>query len=152
MELCVVYVVFFFFKQKTAYEMRISDWSSDVCSSDLKPGRHTSRAAGRDLAQVADPARRQHGIIAKLLVVMSDCGGEALRKTVLIFCGIGEGAYAAGGIQCFRRRLADIRLATAQFVPVHPVAILCGERKSAATNAEANRKGAGRGNVGTVSL
>src|SRR3546814_3349276 len=29
-------MVFFFFKQKTAYEMRISDWSSDVCSSDLK--------------------------------------------------------------------------------------------------------------------
>src|SRR3546814_6605943 len=29
------YVLFFFFKQKTAYEMRISDWSSDVCSSDL---------------------------------------------------------------------------------------------------------------------
>src|SRR3546814_8962761 len=28
---------FFFFKQKTAYEMRISDWSSDVCSSDLNP-------------------------------------------------------------------------------------------------------------------
>src|SRR3546814_2882422 len=28
-------VWFFFFKQKTAYEMRISDWSSDVCSSDL---------------------------------------------------------------------------------------------------------------------
>src|SRR3546814_13755706 len=28
-------VFFFFFKQKTAYEMRISDWSSDVCSSDL---------------------------------------------------------------------------------------------------------------------
>src|SRR3546814_19820197 len=30
--------VFFFFKQKTAYEMRISDWSSDVCSSDLGLG------------------------------------------------------------------------------------------------------------------
>src|SRR3546814_8886821 len=30
-----VYAWFFFFKQKTAYEMRISDWSSDVCSSDL---------------------------------------------------------------------------------------------------------------------
>src|SRR3546814_14836719 len=30
--------MFFFFKQKTAYEMRISDWSSDVCSSDLLPG------------------------------------------------------------------------------------------------------------------
>src|SRR3546814_19203053 len=38
-------VCFFFFKQKTAYDMRISDWSSDVCSSDLavssvKPGDH----------------------------------------------------------------------------------------------------------------
>src|SRR3546814_3649917 len=33
---CYVYCVYFFlFKQKTAYEMRISDWSSDVCSSDL---------------------------------------------------------------------------------------------------------------------
>src|SRR3546814_10881898 len=32
---CIGGSVFFFFKQKTAYEMRISDWSSDVCSSDL---------------------------------------------------------------------------------------------------------------------
>src|SRR3546814_2797917 len=31
----MVIIFFFFFKQKTAYEMRISDWSSDVCSSDL---------------------------------------------------------------------------------------------------------------------
>src|SRR3546814_10108397 len=31
-----MYAVFFFFKQKTAYEIRISDWSSDVCSSDLQ--------------------------------------------------------------------------------------------------------------------
>src|SRR3546814_9186679 len=35
---CILWVFFFvfFFKQKTAYEMRISDWSSDVCSSDLR--------------------------------------------------------------------------------------------------------------------
>src|SRR3546814_4020850 len=33
------FVCFFFFKQKTAYEMRISDWSSDVCSSDLAVAR-----------------------------------------------------------------------------------------------------------------
>src|SRR3546814_2277661 len=44
--LCVcVVVLFFFFKQKTAYEMRISDWSSDVCSSDLmKKGHGHGRA------------------------------------------------------------------------------------------------------------
>src|SRR3546814_5297135 len=34
MDMC--FILFFFFKQKTAYEMRISDWSSDVCSSDLR--------------------------------------------------------------------------------------------------------------------
>src|SRR3546814_5032909 len=34
----MTYFFFFFFKQKTAYEMRISDWSSDVCSSDLLDG------------------------------------------------------------------------------------------------------------------
>src|SRR3546814_12789533 len=34
MSICIC-VCFFFFKQKTAYELRISDWSSDVCSSDL---------------------------------------------------------------------------------------------------------------------
>src|SRR3546814_9400850 len=33
--LCFLQVMFCFFKQKTAYELRISDWSSDVCSSDL---------------------------------------------------------------------------------------------------------------------
>src|SRR3546814_10065840 len=33
-----MWCLFFFFKQKTAYEMRISDWSSDVCSSDLNTG------------------------------------------------------------------------------------------------------------------
>src|SRR3546814_4857914 len=32
----IVCILFFFFKQKTSYEMRISDWSADVCSSDLQ--------------------------------------------------------------------------------------------------------------------
>src|SRR3546814_2411326 len=53
-----------FFKQKTAYEMRISDWSSDVCSSDLRhlgliirrePWR--ARAGERGVAQMPAPAR-----------------------------------------------------------------------------------------------
>src|SRR3546814_5003029 len=62
--MCVCFkFLFFFFKQKTAYEMRISDWSSDVCSSDLRPrmlralgmeipGRREQREAG-DLAPSA---------------------------------------------------------------------------------------------------
>src|SRR3546814_7439722 len=45
------YVVFVFFKQKTAYEMRISDWSSDVCSSDLQ---EVAQVAHDVLARAAD--------------------------------------------------------------------------------------------------
>src|SRR3546814_1508954 len=48
---CWVCVVFFF-KQKTAYEMRISDWSSDVCSSDLLSPSGTS--------QISKDARKSH--------------------------------------------------------------------------------------------
>src|SRR3546814_5477032 len=47
---------FFFFKQKTAYEMRISDWSSDVCSSDLQ---HMN-AVGDFVQTILRPAR--HGL------------------------------------------------------------------------------------------
>src|SRR3546814_6841529 len=39
--------MFFFFKQKTAYDMRISDWSSDVCSSDLLCQQGVARSRGR---------------------------------------------------------------------------------------------------------
>src|SRR3546814_9704600 len=41
-------VYIFFFKQKTAYEMRISDWSSDVCSSDLTAGKRLQEPDVRD--------------------------------------------------------------------------------------------------------
>src|SRR3546814_10535658 len=41
--LCCIRFVFFFFKEKTAYEMRISDWSSDVCSSDLQAQEQPSQ-------------------------------------------------------------------------------------------------------------
>src|SRR3546814_3616342 len=59
--------LFFFFKQKTAYEMRISDWSSDVCSSDLHrvlvfgrflPFRHNFRDIPCRI--LACPIRRRH--------------------------------------------------------------------------------------------
>src|SRR3546814_17021359 len=63
---------FFFFKQKTAYEMRISDWSSDVCSSDVPDSSGAdSRIPGalalaaqqrRDLGQPLHPALRGDGL------------------------------------------------------------------------------------------
>src|SRR3546814_1569372 len=66
-------LLFFFFKQKTAYEMRISDWSSDVCSSDLTDrrggaashflggGRHLVHRRGDQLDLTALPG---NGLVA----------------------------------------------------------------------------------------
>src|SRR3546814_2538725 len=51
---CFLLFFIFFFKQKTAYEMRISDWSSDVCSSDLVLKMYAPPAA-RATAMVALP-------------------------------------------------------------------------------------------------
>src|SRR3546814_6273997 len=59
----VVVVFIFFFKQKTAYEMRISDWSSDVCSSDLLSYAAHTQAA---LACLNPPG---------LACMFLDCGG-----------------------------------------------------------------------------
>src|SRR3546814_10819074 len=57
--------VFFFFKQKTAYEMRISNWSSDVCSSDLLltaltkfDGTRMRQLSAREFHQIAGRAGR----------------------------------------------------------------------------------------------
>src|SRR3546814_66578 len=61
-----LFPIVFFFKQKTAYEMRISDWSSDVCSSDLRHERHPrgvrrQQAGRRDRReqQLSDPRERE---------------------------------------------------------------------------------------------
>src|SRR3546814_13288986 len=63
---CYCFIVFFFFKQKTAYEMRISDWSSDVCSSDL-PGPVLPAGLGlarRTRSQV-ERLRRRPGMVGE---------------------------------------------------------------------------------------
>src|SRR3546814_3062443 len=51
----VFIVLFFFVKQKAAYELRISDWSSDVCSSDLPKGRRSVMKSTIFLALAASP-------------------------------------------------------------------------------------------------
>src|SRR3546814_18884267 len=59
---CIISYIFFFFKQKTAYEMRISDWSSDVCSSDLrKHGKRPPSALRASRRNVRQPETRKTG-------------------------------------------------------------------------------------------
>src|SRR3546814_13295425 len=77
MFVCVVWYLilhvflFFFFKQKTAYEMRISDWSSDVCSSDL--------ACAPKVAAPTRAANRARDSILFLLIVFDSCSGHRTR-------------------------------------------------------------------------
>src|SRR3546814_6735617 len=58
--LCYVFFLFFFCKQKTAYEMRISDWSSDVCSSDLPEERTIQPLAGVVCKKAEKRKRRRY--------------------------------------------------------------------------------------------
>src|SRR3546814_7133601 len=65
---------FFFFKQKTAYEMRISDWSSDVCSSDL---------AAIAVLTLAGPAHADT-LIDNVNGITLDQDGQLIRFTGLV--------------------------------------------------------------------
>src|SRR3546814_11714948 len=83
-----IYVLcfFFFFKQKTAYEMRISDWSSDVCSSDLHDGveHRCVEGGGHDHAAFLEQASRLGGVLPPHDVVTDGSElGEGPRQTGL---------------------------------------------------------------------
>src|SRR3546814_3506296 len=72
-------IVFFFFKQKPAYEMRISDWSSDVCSSDLVavPDHHIAHLAGLQGAGALEHTERARGVLGE----PTDCPFRRNRDT-----------------------------------------------------------------------
>src|SRR3546814_8980793 len=80
-------VLFFFFKQKTAYEMRISDWSSDVCSSDL------------DTTEDAKARRLQNHLFLDLPGVAADhdlrrtTAAERIRADLADLVPFGAGLY-----------------------------------------------------------
>src|SRR3546814_4289996 len=100
----------FFFKQKTAYEMRISDWSSDVCSSDLAALDHQ-----HVLARVEHDARRQPLALAqagRLLAL-----GEAQAGVDL----------AVDDLRRYRRHLGLVGLAVAGDLRRDAAAEVAGE-------------------------
>src|SRR3546814_5487215 len=95
-------VIFFFFKQKTAYEMRISDWSSDVCSSDLPDGDHLR------CPQPKARHHQQHCMIAQtmLRIVADPCeqgfdllGRQEARKSRVPALGYGRHAQSKVGLR-----------------------------------------------------
>src|SRR3546814_9300608 len=90
MELSILSVcVFFFFKQKTAYEMRISDWSSDVCSSDLRPRSFYREPDNVTIAAVETVEGNQHKLYIPIASSqIDDLDAKRLRKMVLLEDGV----------------------------------------------------------------
>src|SRR3546814_15591412 len=88
MYVCVVTLTLFFFKQKTAYEKRISDWSSDVCSSDLIQELIAEKDGWMvwPVMKLASPLSRKQTIDRKSVVsgksvsVRVDLGGRRIIK------------------------------------------------------------------------
>src|SRR3546814_9843658 len=92
---------FFFFKQKTAYEMRISDWSSDVCSSDLMHVP-TALSQPRDTAAaVVRALEKQAGSGARKPALAVWMGGDAQATSTLNAAGVPTYASEAEAVRGF---------------------------------------------------
>src|SRR3546814_13738785 len=99
----------FFFKQNTAYEMRISDWSSDVCSSDLL-ARLDRLGTAREIAQIASTIGREFGF--QLLQEVSGVPESEVRTALsdLVCAGLIVPKDAVdGSIYVFRHALLQQR-------------------------------------------
>src|SRR3546814_13669667 len=97
MIVCVCLYVVFFFKQKTAYEMRISDWSSDVCSSDLEPNAERRLGHYSEGIPSIEPlqsrfhaaASKRIGAVLKSSLMLSDRKSVVEGKSVSVRVDLG---------------------------------------------------------------
>src|SRR3546814_4670652 len=107
---CTFYLIafIFFFKQKTAYEMRISDWSSDVCSSDLRADQPRQ---GANLF-----ARQRHGAVTRYRTG-TDRRRIAERTSPLHYCR----RSLANGVRSEERRVGKECVSTgrSRWSPYH---------------------------------
>src|SRR3546814_5095865 len=92
--LCLCF--FFFFQQKTAYEMRISDWSSDVCSSDLLNTCHIREKAAEKVYSDIGRLKRDDG--SRPMIAVAGCvaqaeGAEIPRRAPSVDIVVGPQAY-----------------------------------------------------------
>src|SRR3546814_18347199 len=98
--------MFFFFKQKTAYDMRISDWSSDVCSSDLsattRRSRSTASATSRrsaSAARASTAAARSSSFDCRVATLVSVAAASVAAAPVVsasVASGCGSRTAASG--------------------------------------------------------
>src|SRR3546814_4178713 len=106
----------FFFKQKTAYEMRISDWSSDVCSSDLRGCTDTRRQG--DISEKLDKLAQLIGMTQLLWRIVFPCAIVVLDQIEIL--GPTSLAQRLGA----SNQVSDVLVETTVFVVAHKPAKL----------------------------
>src|SRR3546814_20661105 len=123
-------VRFFFFKQKTAYEMRISDWSSDVCSSDLCGGFDIDLIAIEPDLAVARPIGRidlQREAEARIIGIADDreesTKGVGLGRRKTGTAGITQHRISADTTILLHNRKTEAIAGLADIPPTHALAL-----------------------------
>src|SRR3546814_10904140 len=104
----------FFFKQKTAYEMRISDWSSDVCSSDLL-----------DVLELRSPTDYRLARLKAMRVYHAPLGAASTRALERVYADLTEGEETRSEAISVKGRIVPVRW-TARGVAWFNFAELCG--------------------------
>src|SRR3546814_3876942 len=107
--MCFCISLFVFFKQKTTYEMRISDWSSDVCSSDLR------------IAQFVI------GFITVSVMLVAIPGVRAVGVTLMASAGIAGLVLGAAAQPALKNLIAGIQMAFTEPIRLDDVVIIEGE-------------------------
>src|SRR3546814_10743305 len=131
---CTIVVFILFFKQKTAYEMRISDWSSDVCSSDLQRCDEAARIpAGARLAEQErnGPAvGLEHPLLAA--AAPFDRGQSVVRRPEHVAHVVGDRQFArrsGAGVQHDDPHRSEEHTSELQSLMRNSYAVLCLNKK-----------------------
>src|SRR3546814_2862118 len=127
----------FFFKQKTAYEMRISDWSSDVCSSDLKlhgyrydqrPGDEKGKPRTGGRSRSHRPRRRQGGGPCRR--VHQEAKGEPVEEAAALSGSAGDLVGRMGKVAVDAPRVSPTHAHSSDNRPHVPRSALKTEQKN----------------------
>src|SRR3546814_8457791 len=111
----------FFFKQKTAYEMRISDWSSDVCSSDLQAGDGDDQLVARHRTDMFVDARKAREVEQQDRMIAAGLRIAALFDQFLETGAVGKAGQAVGYERSEERRVGKEWVSTcrSRWSPAH---------------------------------
>src|SRR3546814_3725263 len=103
-------MLFVFFKQKTAYEMLISDWSSDVCSSDLPDVSRMTIVVSVEQSPLEQVTKQLNKLVEVIKIVELDTGASVSRELVLVKvrADTESRGQVLDAVQLFKAKVIDV--------------------------------------------